>query len=1194
MSCGVAPADHEVIVADPETHRRCDDDEVGEIWTRGPSVAAGYWNRPDETEAAFGAHLDDRSGPFLRTGDLGFVRDGELFVAGRLKDLIVIAGANHHPEDIERTVEEAHEAIRAGGSAAFSVEAAGERVVVMAEVQRKAPVDEVRHAISAAVADRHRLMVDGVGLMPPRTAPKTSSGKIRRSACRSAWLSGEIPLLARWESPALRAAAPETAAAVRLNGEADGDGAATRRQLEIEAALVERVVRILGEPEEEIDVVQPMIQLGLGSLEVAEVRASVAEELGIDVPLSRLLDGWSIRDVAREASGQGGSAPGEDETVSRKLFERFVNPAIGSLLRQFRMDKSFVRAEGCWLFDEHGTRYLDAIAGYGAVPFGHSPHEIWQAIRAVGEAAEPAFVQPSSLRAAGELAERLVEVAPPGLGHVTFTNSGAEAAEAAIKLARAATGRAGILSTENGFHGKTLGALSATGRAAYQEPFFAPIDGFELVPFGDLDALERTLAERGEQFAAFMVEPIQGEGGIVVPPAGYLRAARDVCARHGVLFVVDEVQTGLGRTGRMFACDEEGVTPDVLMLAKALGGGVVPVGAVLYGEHVYSKEFALKHTSTFAGGALAARVGLAVLDRLTEDEGALVAAVRRNGERLRLALQQVAGEHSPAVRAVRGRGFLLGLELAGDWDAFGRQSLLGLMAEQGHLAALLSSHLLEVEHVRVAPTILSSDVVRIEPPLTFTEEMCDELAAAVSRSVEQFASGDTAATLNHLLDRPRTLTRRSERPQSGRTATARRPRGGEGRWAFIAHPIEYKSYGDFDHSLSVFSERELGEICRRWSDVVDPFVVGSTRLESPSGAAAYGEFVVVPRTSAELRAMQREEAVGLVREAIALAAERGAQVIGLGGQISVVTGAGLDLGDVGVRLSTGNAFTALSALDTVLEASAATRLAPEDATAGVLGAPGSVGRALSLLLAREFGRLVLVGNPVRPSVTRRVLSLVGERLVETLLAETLPAGGPIARRVVELADGGRSAGAIAAQLVDDGVLVLTADAAESLPLADFLVTATSSTDHPLRPEHLKAGAVVCDIARPLDVGEAVERARPDVLVLEGGLVELPGAADLGWDFGLPPGTAFACMCEPMMFALEQQYELARVGVDMPHDLLTTLRSWAELHGFRPAAFRSFGRSVTEADWSRIREQRSNGTGHAELAGSAPAPATDTR
>ena len=1166
VSCGTPPEKHAVRVVDPDTRDPCADGRVGEIWVSGPSVAAGYWNRPDDTETVFRARPagEDDGAPFLRTGDLGFVLDGELFLTGRLKDLIIIGGANYYPQDIEWTVEECHPDVRAASAAVFALDADGERLVVMAEVRRNAgSLDEVRRAICSAVAERHQLAVGGVGLLAARTAPKTSSGKIRRRAAREAWLNGATALLARWESPELRDGSRPAAS--------DGAAAPMSREA-LEASLLERVRRAVGDRADAVDVEEPLTRLGLGSLELAEVKASIEDELGVSVPLSRLLQGWSIRDVARSLAAEDGhaaapAAPGGPG----KAYERVVNPAIGGLLRQLRMDKSYVRGDGCWLEDADGERYLDALAAYGAVPFGHNPPEIWRAVREVEQRGEPSFVQPSSLDAAGELAERLLAVAPAGLDYVTFANSGAEAAEAAIKLARATTGRPGILSTIGGFHGKTLAALSATGRPAYQQPFLVPLPGFTLVPYGDLDALETALAASAGELAAFIVEPIQGEGGIVEAPPGYLSGARELCTRHGVALIVDEVQTGLGRTGRMFACEEEGVVPDVLMVAKALGGGLVPIGAILYGEQVFSDEFALKHTSTFAGGALAARVGLAVLERLTRDGGELIDRVRENGARLRAGLERIADDYPAAVRAVRGRGFLLGLELTSEWDSLGRRSLLGLMAEQGHLAALVSSHLLEVERVRVAPTILSSEVVRIEPPLTMSPELCDRVVEAFDSALGHVDRGDTAALVNHLLARPRALAPR----ELAHTRSGCGPRAegkANGTFGFVVHPLDHESYQQFDPSLRVFSQRELAEVSGRWGDLVEPFVVGTARIVSDAGAIADGEFVVVPRTAAELHAVEHGTAVGLVDQAVGVARDHGAAVVGLGAHVSVVTGAGTDLSSPGVPVTPGNAFTALATRDTVFQACGSLELQPADATAAVLGAAGSVGRAVTLLLAGEFGRLILVGNPAHPDLSLRTLRLAAERAVTALAEGDGWGDGPIARRVAEL-PAGATPQAIVELLLADELLFLTTDADSFLPLADVVVATTSSPDTVVGPEHLRPGAIACDVARPPNVSPAVGRDRPDVLVLEGGVVEVPGGLDLGWDFGLPPGTAFACMCEPMLLALEGRPDAAASGFEAPASLLADLREWAARHGFRAAAPRSFGRPVTEEDWTRLRAAR---------------------
>src|SRR5690349_16984961 len=237
-----------------------------------------------------------------------------------------------------------------------------------------------------------------------------------------------------------------------------------------------------------------------------------------------------------------------------------------------------VRGRDHWLWDANGVQYLDFLSQYGVVSFGHNHPELTQALRGALDEELPAFGQPMTPVAAQQLADRLKELCPGDLGHTVFANSGAEAVEAAIKLARARTGRKVILSASNAFHGKTLGALSATHKKDYQKPFGAPADGFEMVPFGDVDALEARLRAT-PAVAALLVEPIQGEGGVQVPPDGYLAAARALCHQHGALFMVDEVQTGLGRTGALFGLPEKVGTPDVMVLAKALGGGLMPIGA---------------------------------------------------------------------------------------------------------------------------------------------------------------------------------------------------------------------------------------------------------------------------------------------------------------------------------------------------------------------------------------------------------------------------------------------------------------------------------------------------------------------------------------------------------------------------------------------------------------------------------------
>ena len=864
------------------------------------------------------------------------------------------------------------------------------------------------------------------------------------------------------------------------------------------------------------------------------------------------------------------------------LFTEYVNPHLGRLLETLNMDKRFVRGEGCYLYDAEGRRYLDFVAAYGALPFGFNPPEIWAALREVEASLEPSFVQPSALQAAGELARRLVSIAPAGLRYVTFANSGAEAVEAAIKAARAATGRMGIISCDNSFHGKTLGALSATNRTSYQKAFGAPVPGFVRVPYGDLEALERLLRERGEEFAAFIVEPIQGEGGIVEPPPGYLRAARELCREYGVLFVLDEIQTGLGRTGRLFACEEEGVTPDVMVLAKALGGGLFPIGAMLCTEEVYTEEFAMKHSSTFAGNTLACRAGLRSLELLTRDDQALIRQVAENGAFLKSGLERLQERYPHVLRRVRGRGYMLGLEIGVGRTTYGRTCLLGVLAEQEALTPVLSSYLLNVCGLRVAPTLNGSAVIRIEPPLIATREQCQAAIDAVERMLVPLAAGNTAELVSHLLgieSRPQVLPAPAPRPLP-------EPDGdpAEGRVAFLVHPVDLRNYPEMDESFKVFSTDELARLSERFNDLLEPFVAGSARVRGQNGRRVFIDFVVVPRTAEQLMALPRAEAVAQVRAALEIAKKRGARLVGLGAYTSVVTRGGLSLKDVGVPLTTGNSYTVVSAVEAVYMAVERLGTRLPEATIAVVGATGSIGRATAILLAEGVGRLVLIGNPSHPDASRRrLLKVAGDAIAH--LAGLAREGhrfapGTIGHRLIALGPLPEEGAApeawqgLAGRLEEAGALAITTEIDAALPSADLVVTATSSAEDLVTPANLKFGAAVCDISRPPNVSRAVKDARPDVLVIDGGVVEVPGRPDLGWYFGFERGLAYACMAETMILGLMHHYEDTSLGTDLNLPMIRQLRHWAGELGFRLAQLRSFDRPLSEAEWAELMAARS--------------------
>jgi putrescine aminotransferase len=437
---------------------------------------------------------------------------------------------------------------------------------------------------------------------------------------------------------------------------------------------------------------------------------------------------------------------GDDPVVMS--YAKHLNPVLVALGRRGGWVKTFVKGEGNYLWDDAGSRYLDFVAGCGAVNLGHNPPQISEALTETLKSLAPGFAQSSLNPLTARLADRIIQLAPPGLEMAFFCNCGTEAVEAALKLARIATGRTAIVYCSGSYHGKTLGSLSVTGHEPFQAPFAPLVPDCRKVAFGDLDELGQAL--QAKDVAAFIVEPVQGEHGSILPPAGYLRAAQDLCRASGTLFVVDEVQTGMGRTGALFACEHDGLDPDVLTLAKSLGGGLMPVGATLTRRDVWLKgygtadRFAL-HTSTFSGGSLACAAGLAALESLSEES--LLASVRSRGTRLLNGLQAVADEYPTIIREVRGKGLMMGLELCPLDEAIAGIVLQGIAADErpetkefvGDPEALLDilpatlmmQHLLDVHQIYTLMARSNPFVLRVQPPLTLTEDEADKFVEAV-------------------------------------------------------------------------------------------------------------------------------------------------------------------------------------------------------------------------------------------------------------------------------------------------------------------------------------------------------------------------------------------------------------------------------------------------------------------------------
>jgi putrescine aminotransferase len=431
----------------------------------------------------------------------------------------------------------------------------------------------------------------------------------------------------------------------------------------------------------------------------------------------------------------------------REHYRRYINPALVAMMNLIDFDKHFVRAEGMCVWDVDGNCYLDFLGGYGALNLGHNPPEVKAAIKAVMD--RPNIMQAALNQLAAALAHNLAQVTPGDLERVFFCNSGTEAVEGALKLARAySPGRPKIVYCEDSFHGKSFGSLSVTGREKYQKPFTPLLPNCEKVPFGDLRALEGKLASR--DVAAFIVEPIQGEGGVVGPPDGYLAGVRELCDRYGSLLIVDEIQTGFGRTGYLFACEHENVVPDIMCLAKSLGGGLMPVGATIARPQIWDQvyngldKYAL-HTSTFGGNTLAMAAGLAALQSIIEQD--LAGQAAEKGRRFLEQLRGLQAEYN-LVKEARGRGLMVGLEfnqpVAGVLDKLTLGKANELANE--YFGSLVAGELMNKYQIITAYTLNNPNVIRLEPPLTITDEALDKVISALREILQR--SGFVGVMMN--------------------------------------------------------------------------------------------------------------------------------------------------------------------------------------------------------------------------------------------------------------------------------------------------------------------------------------------------------------------------------------------------------------------------------------------------------------
>jgi acetylornithine/succinyldiaminopimelate/putrescine aminotransferase/predicted amino acid dehydrogenase len=845
-----------------------------------------------------------------------------------------------------------------------------------------------------------------------------------------------------------------------------------------------------------------------------------------------------------------------------------INPERLFLLEHIRFDKKIVRAKGHYLYDSDGRSYLDFLAQYGAVPLGHNPTALWDAVRALGINEAPSLVQPFISPAAEELAEALIAASPIESGYVTFANSGAETVEVAIKLARARTNRKTILSTLNGFHGKTLGAVSATGNSIYREPFLVDAPHFEHIPYGDLDALAQRL--EAKDVAAFIVEPIQGEAGMITPPQGYMAAAAGMCRRTRTLFVLDEIQTGLGRTGRLFAAEHDNVSPDVLLLAKALGGGLVSLGACLCSEDAWTSQFGNYHSSTFANNHFTCSIGLATLGLLQQRDQELVRHADSMGLHLRQGLERLVSKYGDVFSSVDGKGLMQGLTLA-PWDRHDSYFLTHA-SDTGFAVPLVCGHLLHEHGILTAPTFNGNNVLRLEPPLTIETEEVEQLLSALESTAQMISAGDFVKFFEYVTGTPKrdgavalTPAAKSVKPSAEILAPVRAIStamdGGTrclGKFAFLIHYTEMDDLvltgpPGFAHLDSALKERWT-EWMRSWS--ARRFDAGVAchvpAIHSKKGGYAEGWLIAAPLMPRQMLRLPLRDREVLIKAYVDTAKRLEVDMLGLGAFTSIITRNGADIADCGLHVTTGNSLTAAASAESLKSVIRSQGRDIAKIETGVIGAAGSVGRLVCKMLARECGRLTLFGNPQNPGAQQKLQMLAGELYRDALQGDSEGRLGPLGQALAA-AVGGRHAvpedlagsddpeaflalyrhveAAFEAAHNTGSPIRITVDLSTYLPYMEAVVSATNQGNAFIDVSLLRPGAVICDVARPPDFSKSLAGRRPDVFVYEGGLVRFPGEVTFGSRniIGTPAGINLACLAETVvltMAGIRRNYSMA--------------------------------------------------------------------
>jgi len=843
------------------------------------------------------------------------------------------------------------------------------------------------------------------------------------------------------------------------------------------------------------------------------------------------------------------------------------------------LDLPIEKCEGNKIYTKDGRVIRDYLSQYGALPFGHNPDFCKKAVIDHLENNGPVFTQPIFQEETEAFADELVEALGGWATHVTFTNSGAETVEAGFKLARTKSGRKKILSVDRSFHGKTYSALLATNSRRHNIDHLVDKENFHKITLNDFDALELELKK--QDYAAFIVEPIQGEGGMHVADPQWIARARELCSKTRTILIFDEIQTGLGRTGGMCSAMDIGVTPDIMLLAKSLSGGLIPTGAALYTKSVNSPEFDRKHSSTFANNGLATTVGRAVIRKLRENDGAVLDHVKSISKVVDECCDQLV-EKYPSIFSWRGAGLMRSIQFR-DETADGNY-FITFLQNSGSLAWLFCSHLLNHHQMLVMPLLSDKCSIRFEPPLNTSEEDIRDFFEAVDNVCRIVKNGRYDILFASLIDKPH-----ADLPKvdvsfpvlyADQIAPIKYEDTDKRKGKTFAFLIHFTVVDDLVRMLpqsvhANFTPKEctrLGELFLEVGAIDFSPEVALRFGVSDERSYANGMMILAPMSPRAMMDLTSAEKVNLMKDYFNVAEREGVELVGLGAYTSVVTNGGTKniegaIGDM--SLTTGNSLTAMSTTESVLEASGRNLIG---STVTVIGARGAVGKLMVSEFSHWCDDIILIGRPgteqrllneLLPILCRLAFDLKQEVQVGSVihriqeyvttsqpeLATHLTATNPVEEDVIaDLVDKIINSGRV------DSLGLRTSDSYEkSLGESDYVVSATSEGKPFLSTELLKEGAIAVDTARPFDF---IVKPGQKAQVLEGGLVVQPKALRYGDCnmVGLPPGVNLACLSETIALSMADCEGRFSIGRSIKYSQARDIIDVARNQGFRPLGY----------------------------------------